>query len=204
MDWSTTFDQHVAEYKSQVQSTLDSLAELKERALGFSESIQVHEDARDEIAECDRQTSHLLGQREGLYEDWGKANFENDALRLSEIEGEKANIDGELERLTQQRESAQKRIEDTHIDAEGISETLAATAKLKAPVLINVSTLGYSKPMPGHYAVPAFLDYLVKYHKLVEEEISAAKRAVLDMKDWTLHYDGDTYRRLTGKSFPFV
>lgn len=63
MHWSN-FDQHVTEYKTAVDNTLDELADLKEQAHGFSESIQVHEDARELIEDCDRKRGHLLGERE--------------------------------------------------------------------------------------------------------------------------------------------
>ncbi len=184
MDWGI-FDGVVSEYKSQVQSTLDSLAELRETAEGFSTAIQLHEDARDEIAECDRKMSHLLVQREGLFEDWSKASFDNDSLRLVEIDGIKSEIDTKLERLTQERAQAQERIEDTHIDGAGIAAMMDRVNALSGPALENVTRPEYIKPMSGKAGVPALLDKLRNFHRWsVKKEIIDGVREIRELRPW--------------------
>lgn len=118
-----------------------------------------------------------------LFEDWNQASFENDSKRLIEIDGIKASLDDELERLTQNREAAKKRIEDNPLDAVGIAEMLGELSALKAPTLINFHNLGYLKPMAGTQA--GFLDRLITQHELVEAEINGLKSAISDMEQWS-------------------
>lgn len=194
MDWRD-FDTAVRAYKREVNTTLAELQKLRVEAEGYSKQLDQNEEVYERIEAYERRIGYLRGKRTELYEDHAKSLFESDHMKLQKIEGERDSIDTEIGELEQSIAEARRNL--VEVDGVAIAKMISKLSDLNAPTLINVSSLNYIKPIPGHHAVPAFLDKLVSQHKLVTEEISKAKSNISDMERWSDYYDTETYRQLT-------